>query len=118
MASMPWLGVAEHGDAGIAGKALGTPLELPRLAVGLDVGDDLLGHLLEIGFAEQALDHGHRHVGAYLHGPHQVFANALARKDLIDLVVEGVAGGRRSWAGSGQKAVRGGAGLSNIRTRP
>ena len=50
------LGVAEHGDAGVAGKALGTTLKLPGLAVGLHGGDDLLGHLLEVSHLVEA-DH-------------------------------------------------------------
>jgi hypothetical protein len=43
--------------------------------------------------AEQVLEHENRHVGAHLHGPHQVLTDAFAREDLIDLVVEGVAAG-------------------------
>ena len=50
------LGVAEHGDAGVAGEALGPALELARFAVGLHRGDDLLGHLLEVGHLVEA-DH-------------------------------------------------------------
>ena len=41
--------VAEHGERGRARERVLPPCERPRLAVGLERRDDLLGHLLEVG---------------------------------------------------------------------
>ena len=57
------VGVAEHGNAGVAGRRLRTALVGARLAVGLHRSDDLFGHLLKISDFVEADDI------PYLHHP-------------------------------------------------